>query len=426
MVDIQQVRNNSDAFRQAIIDKGSDCDLDKVLKLDSNRRQLISQIEAKRSERNLITKNKDNSPEVGRQLRSEIIRLEEELRQTQSDYDDHLSLVPNLPSDDTPKGSEDNNIILRQVNPLPKFDFKPKPHWEMTGFIDQERATKISGSRFAFIIGDLVLLQFALIRYGIDLLVDESFIKEVVEENKLNLPTTPFIPVLPPTIMRTEAYKATGRLMPAEVTFKLANDDLWLTGSAEHALCSFFKDTALDLEKLPIRLLGYNTAYRREVGSAGKDTRGILRQHQFDKLEMESFIDPDRGLAEHYLMIAIQEKLHRLLELPFQTVIKATEDMGQPNIRGVDIEVYLPGQSAYRETNSADYIGDFQARGLKTTIKGADKVNKFVHTNDATVFCGRHLIAILENNQQADGTIEVPAVLQSYLNGRKYLKPVCL
>ena len=426
MVDIQQVRDNPDAFRQAIIDKGADCDLDEVLKLDSNRRQLISQIETKRSERNQITKEKGGDPEVGRQLREEIIKLEEELRSVQADYDDNLASVPNLPSSDTPIGPEANNKVLKQVNQPPKFDFKPKPHWEMTGFIDQERATKISGKRFAFIIGDLVLLQFGLIRYGIDCLVDENFIKEIIKDNQLDLPTTPFVPVLPPTIMRTEAYKATGRLMPAEVTFKLANDDLWLTGSAEHALCSFYKDTALDLDKLPIRLVGYNTAYRREVGSAGKDTRGILRQHQFDKLEMESFIDPARGWDEHLLMIAIQEKLHELLELPFQTVVKATEDMGQPNIRGVDIEIYLPGQDTYRETNSADYIGDFQARGLKTTIKGADKANKFVHTNDATVFCGRHLIAILENNQQADGTIKVPTVLEPYLNGRKYLKPVCL
>ncbi len=177
----------------------------------------------------------------------------------------------------------------------------------------------------------------------------------------------------------------------------------------------------LALEDLPVRLVGYNTAYRREVGSAGKDTRGIMRQHQFDKLEMETFSTPETSFDEHRFMIAIQQYLMEELELPFRTVLKCTFDLGGPNIRGVDIETWMPGQAVFMETNSADYLGDYQTRGLNTKFVDSDKVKRLVHTNDATVFCQRHVVAILENNQMAEGRIKVPTVLQSYLKGRQVL-----
>ena len=201
----------------------------------------------------------------------------------------------------------------------------------------------------------------------------------------------------------------------------MADDDLWLTGSAEHSLCAYFMDETVTEADLPIRFVGYNTAYRREVGSAGQDTRGAIRQHQFDKLEMESFCHPDLGLEEHKLMVAIQEYLMEQLEQPFQTVLKCTADMGGPNVRGVDIETWMAGQKLYRETHSADYLGDYQARGLKTFYRSQAGGRQLVETNDATVFAQRSALAIIENNQQADGRIRIPAVLKPYLNNREYL-----
>ena len=427
MVDIQAIRDNQQAFAEAIKNKGSTADLTRLLKLDDQRRQLIGQIENLRTERNQLAKKFADQPDQiadqGRQLKDQIVQFEQELKPVQQAYDRELYQVPALPSADTPVGTtEADNKILKQVGTKPQFDFKPKPHWQMPQFVDEARAVKISGSRFAFLKGDLVLLQFAVIQYCLDLLTDEAFISRIVSNNQLDISSKPFLPILPPTMMRTESYLATGRLQLKGDTFQLAEEDLWLTGSAEHALCAYYKDETLAEADLPIRLVGYNTAYRREVGSAGKDTRGILRQHQFDKLEMESFSSPQTSYQEHLLLVAIQEFIMESLDQPFQTVLKCTIDMGNPNIRGVDIETYMAGQDLYRETHSADYLGDFQTRGLNTRLRLTDGRRQLAHTNDATVFCGRPLVAILENNQLADGRVRVPSKLRPYLNDREFLQ----
>ena len=424
MLDIQFVRQHHDQVLAAIKNKGVNVDLDRLLVVDDQRRELIGQIESLRSQRRQLASGDSQTADrqSARQLKDEITHLETQLHPVMEEFEQLLYRVPNLPSDDTPVGqTEADNKIINQHQKPPQFDFDPKPHWDMPQFFDETRATKISGSRFTFYKGGFVRLQLALVQYGFDVLADQKVLQAIIEANNLNVSNKPFEPIGPPTMMRTAAYRATGRLQPAEQTFKLADDDLWLTGSAEHSLCAYFINETIDEADLPVRFVGYNTAYRREVGSAGQDTRGAIRQHQFDKLEMESFCHPDQGLQEHKFMIAIQQYLMEQLDQPFQTVLKCTADMGGPNVRGVDIETWMAGQGQYRETHSADYLGDYQARGLKTFYRQPDGQRQLVETNDATVFAQRAALAIIENNQQADGRVRVPEVLKTYLNNREYL-----
>jgi len=222
-------------------------------------------------------------------------------------------------------------------------------------------------------------------------------------------------------MLRTEPYIASARLDAEDVTYKIEQDDLWLNASAEHTLCTMYWNEILPEDKLPIRYVGYTTAFRREAGTYGKDMEGIFRLHQFDKLEMESFTTAEDGLSEHLFMVAIQEYLMAQLGLPYQVILKCTADVGKPNARGVDINTWLPGQSKYRETHTADYMTDYQARRLKTRVKRADGTNQFAHTNDATAFSQRPLIAIIENYQNEDGTVTVPEVLRPYMGGKEII-----
>lgn len=430
MLDISYIRENTDIVKQAAKAKGSDVDIDELLKLDVERRDLIGDVEVKRQQRNELADGmKQNPPtpeliEQGRALKEAVAELEQKLESTEQKYNALLKAVPNIYSSDTPVGtSEDENIVLRTVGQAPEFAFEPKDHMTIgvaKDWIDKERAVKMSGARFAFLKGDLALMQFALIQYGMSVMANEEVIAKVAADNNLDVSTKPFVPVLPPMMMRTEPYEATSRLKPDEVTFKLANDDLWLIGSAEHTLCAYYMGETLLHEDLPIRYAGYSSSFRREVGSAGKDTNGILRMHHFDKLEMESFSAADKSLDEHYLMIALQEYLMSQLGLHFEVMLKCTFDMGAPNFRGVDINTWVPTQKQFRETHSADYMTDYQARGLKTKYVDNAGNRQFVHTNDATAFAvGRTLLAIIENYQTADGDVIVPEVLRPFMGGKE-------
>ena len=223
-------------------------------------------------------------------------------------------------------------------------------------------------------------------------------------------------------MIRTELYDAMDRLEPRDDRYKLEGDDLWLQGSAEHVLGSMHADEIFDEKQLPLRYVGYATSFRREAGTYGKDMEGILRMHQFDKLEMESFTTGEDGLDEHLLFVAIQEYLLASLELPYQVIQKCTADIGKPNARGIDMEAWLPGQEKYRETHTADYMTDYQARRLKTRVRRENGDLELIHTNDATAFAlGRAMIAIIENGQDEQGNVRIPVVLQPYLGGRKVL-----
>jgi seryl-tRNA synthetase len=349
--------------------------------------------------------------------------LEHKLASIDKEFNVLLRAVPNMPLEDVPVGkSEEENVVAKQVGDKPRFDFEPKPHHELgkeNDWIDLERAAKISGSRFAYLKGGLVRLQFAIIQWVMQTLGDEKVIKKLIDNNNLQLSPKPFTPVLPPAMLRTEPYEASARLNADEVTYKIEQDDLWLNASAEHTLCTMYWNEILPEAALPIRYLGYSTSFRREAGTYGKDTEGILRMHQFDKLEMEVFSNGETGLQEHLLLIAIQEYLVQQLGLPYQVLQKCTADIGKPNARGVDLEVWLPGQGKYRETHTADYMTDYQARDLKIRTKRSNGNAELVHTNDATAFAlGRVMIAILENYQTKDGRVKVPEVLRPFMQGQ--------
>lgn len=430
MIDIRLVREQPDAVKAAAKHKNADvtaAEIDSLVKLDEQRRKLTAAAEDLRRQRNeLADQTKKGKPtsaqiEQGRKLRVRLSESEDELGKVEAQYLDILKRVPNLPTDDVPVGaSEDDNVVAKTVGEPTQFDFEPKNHWQLAeahGWIDKERAAKVAGARFAYLKGGLVRLQFALMQFVIDQLSDEAVIEQIVEGGGGQLKgvsTKPFVAVLPPYMLRTEIYDAMDRLEPQDERYKIEGEDLWLQGSAEHVLGSMHAGEIFEEKELPLRYLGFTTAFRREAGTYGRDMEGILRMHQFDKLEMESFTTAEAGLAEHFFMVAVQEYLMSELEIPYHVLLKCTADIGKPDARGVDVEAWLPGQQKYRETHTADFMSDYQARRLQTRVRvGGD--TQLVHTNDATAMAlGRGLIAILENYQQADGNVRVPRVLQKY------------
>lgn len=429
MLDIQYIRENRDQVAQKSKQKGYDVDVHGLLELDERRRSLLSEIDEIRAQRNELSaqlKGGKPSPEhieQGKNLKEKIAELEDELKPIETDFEKLLKAVPNMPLENVPVGAtEDENKVIKMVGEPRNFDHTPKNHWELAepkGMLDKERAAKIAGSRFAYLKGDLVLLQFAIIQFVMRTLGDEKILQKLIDENHLNVTAKPFTPVLPPAMLRTEPYVASARLNAEEVTYKIEQDDLWLNASAEHTLCTMYWNEILPEDMFPIRYIGYSTSFRREAGTYGKDTEGIIRMHQFDKLEMEVFSTPETGVDEHKLQLAIQEYLVQQLGLPYRVLQKCTADIGKPNASGFDVDCWFPGQSRYIETHTADYMTNYQARDLKIRVRRVGGKVELVHTNDATAFAlGRIMAAILENYQTADGHIEVPSVLKPYMGGK--------
>ncbi len=429
MLDIKYIRENQEAVRAAIKNKNVTLDFDKLLEVDAHRRELMTTSENLRAEQNRKSKGPQTveSIEELKALKEKFKVSEQNLAGIESEFQEMMLKVPNVPTTDTPIGkTEAENVVVKTVGEPTKFKFTPKNHWDLAqdhDLIDKERAAKVAGSRFAYIKGALVKLQFALMQWTADQLTDQKIIKRIIKNNKLSISDKPFVLVLPPSMIKTDVYKATARLNGTEVTYKLEEDDLWLNASAEHSLCPMYQGETLDEAQLPIRYLGYTTAFRREAGTYGKDMEGILRMHQFDKLELESFSTKDDGLNEHLFFVAVQEHLMQELKIPYHVLLKCTADIGGPNARGVDIEAWMPGQDKYRETHTADYMTDYQARRLQTKVRRASGEAELVHTNDATAFAlGRIMIAIMENYQREDGSIEIPKALRPYMGGMKEIK----
>lgn len=432
MIDIRLLRENPELVAQNATHKGYDIDVNKLVALDEERRTLQQQVDELRERRNQnADKMKGGKPEQslineGKQIKVELAEREGYLSGIEAEFNDLFKKVPNIAANDVPLGtSEDENVVVKMVGEKPSFDFTPRNHYEIAeqrGWIDKERAAKVAGSRFAYIKGDLVKLQMAIVTYVIDTLSDEGKLQEIADGAGLDVSTRPFTPVLPPLMIRTDMYDAMDRLEPSDDRYKIEDEDVWLQGSAEHVLGSMHADEIFDESQLPLRYLGYATSFRREAGTYGKDMEGILRMHQFDKLEMESFTTGENGMKEHLLFVAIQEYLLNSLGLPYQVLQKCTADIGKPNARGVDMETWLPGQDKYRETHTADYMTDYQARRLKTRVRRDSGNMELVHTNDATAFAlGRIMIAIIENGQDAKGNVLVPKVLRPYIGGREIL-----
>ena len=426
MLDIKFIRENAEKVKQVAKYKNRQVDIDKLLKLDVEKRKLQSKIDNLRKKRNKLSVYKNVKPsleqiEENRKIKKELLELEKNFKQIDLRYKELIYSTPNMISKDTPIGpDESGNKVIRKFGKIPNFNFKPKDHVElgkMHHIIDTEKAAKISGSRFNYLFNEAVMMQFALIQFLINTLTDRKIIKKLAD--KVGNPfDKPFIPVIPPVIAKSEVIKKMDRFDPIEDRYYLKQDDALLVGSAEHTLGPLHIDEIIDEKDLPIRYIGYSTAFRREAGSYGKDTVGILRRHQFDKAEMESFIQGEFGLVEQDLIVSIQEYLVQQLEVPYRVVSICSGDMGKPDFRQIDIECWMPGQNKYRETHTSDYMTDYQSRRLNTKYKTKDGKKKFVHMNDATAFAiGRILIAIIENNQQEDGSILIPKVLQKYMPG---------
>ncbi|MEO5950400.1 MAG: serine--tRNA ligase [Candidatus Saccharimonadales bacterium] len=431
MLDIRFVRDNAEKVEKNAKNKGYVIDVKSILSMDDTRRTLGQKIDELRTRRNDISsamtggKPSDQLVEEGKDLKLQLADLEENLKIAEEAFIDEFKKLPNMALDTVPVGAtEEENVVIKNSGNKPTFDFSPKNHWEIASakdWIDKERAAKIAGARFAYLKGDLVRLEFALWQYGMDVLGNEEVLQSIIHENKLDVSSKPFIPVLPPAVARTEVFQATGRLNKEEQTYKIEDEDLWLNASAEHTLSPMYMNEILLEADFPIRMVGYTTAFRREAGTYGKDAEGIFRLHQFNKLEMESFSTKETSLQEHLFMVAIQEYLMQQLKLPYQVLEKCTADIGRPNAKGVDIEVWLPAQARYRETHTADYITDYQTRPMKTRVRRATGEVELAHTNDATVFSERPLIGILENFQTNNGDVIIPEVLRPYMGGREII-----
>lgn len=431
MLDIQFIRDNSEEVIEKSKQKGYEVDVYRLLDLDKGRRELQQRVDELRSERNEIAssmKGSKPSDELiikGREVKEELANLEHQFAGVDKEFLELLKTVPNMPFDGVPVGAtEAENVVIRKVGDQTQFDFEPKNHAQIAeakSWLDKERATKIAGARFMYIKGDLVRLEFALWQFGMDVLGNQEILAQIIKDNNLDVSSKPFMPVLPPAVAKKAVFEATGRLNREEQTYKFEDEDLWVNASAEHTIAPMYMGEILAEADLPIRYVGYTTAFRKEAGTYGKDTEGIFRLHQFNKLEMESFTLAETSLQEHLFMVAIQEYLMQQLKLPYHVLEKCTADIGRPNAKGVDIEVWLPSQQTYRETHTADYITDYQARAMKTRVRKKDGSVELVHTNDATVFSQRPLIGIIENYQTKDGDVIVPEILRKYIGGRELL-----
>ncbi|MBU0636940.1 serine--tRNA ligase [Patescibacteria group bacterium] len=433
MLDINFIRNNVDLVKEGARKKRVDIDIDYFLKVDRQKREIQDRLDRKRAEQNQITKKISTAKKNEREtlissvaeIKNEIQKFENDLHPVIQEWQKLLMNIPNPPCSEMPEGKSDaDNVVVHKWSKPTEFSFKPLDHIALCKkleLFDIERAAKVSGSRFYYLKGDLVLLQFAIIHFTFDNLTDEKVIKNIIDKNKLNVDAKPFVPMLPPVIIRNEVQYSIHRVF-GDQTFSLQGIDKNLVASAEHTMAPYYMDETLDESVLPIRYLGYSTAFRQEAGTYGKDMGGIFRNKHFDKIEMETFSTAETGIEEQKLMVAIQEYLVQQLNIPYQLVHVCTGDTGKPDYDQYDIECWMPGQNKYRETHTSDYMTDYQTRGIRSFYKTKDGKRKLLHTNDATAFAFcRILIAILENYQQADGTIKIPEVLRPYMKNKEFI-----
>ena len=435
MLDIKFIRENKEIVQTGAKKKRVDIDVEKLIALDDERLKKLKEIEDLRAEVNRVSNDisRDQDPALKIQLieemrgvKEDIKAKEAELKSVVEEWQKIMLKIPNIPSVDTPEGPDDSgNQVIRSWGEKPQFSFTPKEHYDLgkaLKVIDVETAGEVSGARYSYLKGDLVIMQFALIQMCLEILTNEDTLKKIAQESNISINPSTFLPIIPPVFIRPLVQVKMARYMTPEEHYMFPSDDLMLIGSAEHTLGSMHMNKIFEEKDLPVRYAGYSTAFRREAGAAGKDTNGILRQHQFDKLEMEVFSLPENSMQEQNFLVAIQEYVLKTLKLPYQVVAVCTGDMGFPDSRQMDIETWMPGQNKYRETHSSDYTGGFQARRLNTRVRRSDGKIEPVHMNDATVVAiGRTLIAIIENYQQADGSIKIPEALRKYMGGKEFI-----
>jgi seryl-tRNA synthetase len=408
VLDLKRIRQDPEGVRAALGRRGEDVAgaVDRVVELDGRRRELLPELEglrAEQNEANVRIKAADDADEREREIAAmrrvaaRAKELERELTAVEENLQSALAPLPNLPDTTAAPGPEDE--LVREVGEIPTFDFEPRDHLELAGDgIDMDRAARLSGSRFAYLKGDLVMLELALVRWVLEKLRSHGF-----------------EPVIPPVLVREQALYGTGFLPDTEQQiYALPDDELFLVGTSEVALASLHAEEILNAESLPLRYAGFSPCFRREAGAAGKDTRGIFRVHQFDKVEMFSFVSPEESGEEHERILAIEEEILQELGLPYRVVNIAVTDLGNSAAKKYDCEAWMPSQSRYRELTSCSNTTDYQARRLNIRVRG-DKQTQTPHTlNGTAIAVGRTLVALLENGQQADGSVELPKCLLSY------------
>lgn len=419
MLDIKWIRENPEALDTALAKRGAGPLSSELIALDEKRREHVGKVQAAQERRNAASKEigkamaeKDAATadklkaEVG-ELKTFLADAEEEERRLVKELNDALSSLPNVPADDVPLGKDEaDNVEIRRVGNQRNFSFQPKEHYELgeaLGYMDFERAAKIAGARFTVLKGPLARLERALGQFMLDLHTTENGYMET----------------MPPLMVRDEAVYGTGQLPKFSEDLFRTTDGRWLIPTAEVPLTNLVADEIVDLKTLPQRYTALTPCFRSEAGSAGRDTRGMLRQHQFLKVEMVSITDADSSAAEHERMTACAEEVLKRLGLPFRTVVLCTGDMGFGAQKTYDIEVWMPGQNAYREISSCSVCGDFQGRRMNARYRPeGEKATRFVHTlNGSGVAVGRALIAVMENYQQEDGSVHIPEALQPYMGG---------
>lgn len=420
MIDIKRLLEEPERVAQNNENRGKSIDPEVVIALHEKRIALIEGIQTLRARGNEIAAKIPNvtSPderkalvEEGKGIKEQVKEKEANLTKVEADLATDLKRYPNILREDVPVGKDEtSNELVRTFGEPTKFDFEPKDHLDLgvaLDVIDMDRAAKVSGTRFAYLKGDAVLLEFALVQYALQVTTQEGF-----------------VPVLPPHMISTAAMSAMGYLEHGgeEEIYHLKNDDMVLIGTSEQSIGPMLMDEIIDGERIPLRYLGFSPCYRREAGSYGRDTHGIIRVHQFDKVEMFSFTSAEKSDDEHEFLLSIQERLMQGLKLPHRVMKLCSGDTGAPSARTYDIETWFPSQKTYRETSSTSNTTDFQTRRLNTRVRLENK-NELAHALNGTAFAiGRVIVAILENYQQADGSVVVPDMLRAYVGKDRIVK----
>jgi seryl-tRNA synthetase len=421
VIDLKLVREQPDAVKDALArrDPALATAVDRILDLDRRRRQLTTEVDSLRAESKRRGKEVAKAAPDQRQavldglkeLSARIDDAEARQRAVDAELSGVNARIPNLPDPAAPDGGEDDAVELRRVGRVPSFDFEIRDHLELgesLGAIDTRRAAKVSGARFGYLTGPGALLEFALVNFAMD-----------------RIGAAGFTPMVPPVLVRREAMFGTGFLPTDEAQiFRTADDDLYLAGTSEVPLVGYHADEILDPGDLPLRYVGFSTCFRREAGSYGRDTRGIFRVHQFDKVEMVSFVAPEASGAEHEFLLAQEERLLQALEIPYRVVDIAVGDLGGSAARKFDCEAWIPSQGTWRELTSTSNTTDYQARRSGIRMRGPHGTEP-VHTlNGTAIAVGRWIIALLENHQQPDGSVRVPEALRTYFGGRDTIEPI--
>jgi len=421
MLDIKYLRNNLEEVKEKLSKRGEDLtDFGKFEDLDKKRRELISETEELKSKRNDVSsqiaqlkrekKDADQLIIEMKEVGEKIKGLDEELREVEKELEVLLLSIPNIPHESVPVGdTEDDNVEVRKWGELPEFSFEPKPHWDIADeleILDFERAAKVTGSRFVFYKGLGARLERALFNFMLDLHVDEHGYTEI----------------FPPFIVNRDSMTGTGQLPKFEEdAFKIAGEDYFLVPTAEVPVTNLHREEILSVEQLPIKYVAFSTNFRSEAGSAGRDTRGLIRQHQFNKVELVRFVKPEDSYAELEKLTGHAEKVLQLLELPYRVMSMCTADLGFTAAKKYDIEVWIPSYGTYREISSCSNFESFQARRANIRFRRDPKAKvEHVHTlNGSGLAIGRTVAAILENYQQEDGSVVIPKVLRPYMGNKE-------